>query len=395
MTEQTHLPDDAGVTFRGRLQRRLRREREAAARHAIIGAVVSLALVAGLHLVSSVPGSPATAQEDATTDEDRFRATMVGDVMFGRHVQEVAERRGHDALLEDVAPYLEGDYVSGNLEQVISNDVEELPEADKLIHLASDDRALDAMVDAGFTTVSLANNHGMDHGIPGLRDTIEALEAAGIAHAGGGETLEAAVETDFQEHDGLTVATLSFTDVFVAGFIARSFQGGLLEAEPDVFGPLIQQAQQEADLVIAHFHWGEEYDLRATGRQRELAEFAAAAGADIIVGHHPHVLLPVEQIGDALVFYSLGNFVFDQGWSRTRESAIAGYRLSEDGTATVEMTPIYLREATPRVLDGPLDAYRRARVFQRLRGDTLDWERDGISLVAEIDHSHVLDEASP
>jgi poly-gamma-glutamate synthesis protein (capsule biosynthesis protein) len=340
-------------------------------------------------------GAQATADDPAplgVPDPDAaFTATMVGDLMFGRHVQRVTDREGYDAPLRHVAPLLEGDYVSGNLEQVIS-DREQLPEADKLIHLRSPTETVEALVDAGFTTLSLANNHSMDYGIPGLRDTIDALDAAGLNHAGAGVDLDAAVRTDLQEHGELTVATLSFTDVFVEGFIARSFQGGALQAEPDVFVPLIQNAAAEADLVIAHFHWGEEYDIAPGEDQRENAEIAAAAGADIIVGHHPHVLMPVERIGETLVIYSLGNFVFDQGWSRTRESAIARYTLGEDGTARVELVPVYIREATPQVLSGPLATYRRERIFQRLRGDGLEWSREDGMLVTELDHGHILDD---
>jgi poly-gamma-glutamate synthesis protein (capsule biosynthesis protein) len=394
--------DTEDVGWRGRLQRRLRRERTHATRDAAIGVLVTalvLALVqADLGLPSPTPAiaSQGDAAADAPWGDEGdavFTASFVGDVMFGRHVERVTERRGYGSLFSQTTHLLRGDYVSANLEQVISAD-EELPEADKLIHLRSGPGALDAMVDAGFTTVSLANNHAMDHGIPGLADTIVALDAAGIAHAGAGVDLDDAVTIDLQEHGELTVATLSFTDVFVQGFIARSFQGGVLQAEPETMVPLIQRARQQADLVLVHLHFGEEYHLRADATQRDLAEVAALAGADVVIGSHPHVLLPVERIGDTLVLYSLGNFVFDQGWSRTRESAVARYRLREDGTAVVSFAPVYLREATPAPLTGPLATYRRERIFLRLRGDSLDWRREGGHLVTEIDHSHVLEGGS-
>ena len=435
-------PSDEPVGLRGRLQRRLRRDRDRAVGHAGLGLVVCLVVVlAAPYLAAGAEraaaggdrsggaeraatgGDRSGGAERAATGGDRsggaeraaeavsgalpvtagalapgtdaggaaFRAVMVGDVMFGRHVERVTERHGHDAILADVTHLLEGDYVSANLEQVVS-DRDDLPEADKLIHLASDRRAVQAMADAGFTTVSLANNHTMDHGIPGLRDTIAALDEVGIAHAGAGTDLDAAVEVDFQEHGEVTVATLSFTDAYVAGFVARSFQGGVLAAEPDVFGPMIQQARQDADLVIVHLHFGEEYDVGPSQRQRELAGFAAAAGADIVVGHHPHVLMPVELIGDTVVFFSLGNFVFDQGWSRTRETAIATYTLGPDGNARIELIPAYIQQATPSVLETPAGAYRRARILQRLAGDGLDWRREAGRLVAEVDHGHVLTE---
>jgi gamma-polyglutamate biosynthesis protein CapA len=395
--ELPHEPADVG--WRGRLHRRLRAQRTVASRHAVIGALVCVAVLfadgaIGSDIRAGERVRQATAGTPVDDEEVRFSAAMVGDLMFGRHVERVIERRGSHAPLAEVEHLLEGDYVSGNLEQVLS-DNDDLPEADKLIHLQSGSETAQMLADAGFTTMSLANNHTMDHGIPGLRDTIAALEDAGIRHAGAGEDLDAAMEIDLQEHGDLTVATLSFTDVFVQGFIARAFQGGALEADPDLFVPMIRQARAEADLVIVHFHWGEEYDLRVRADQREMAEWASWAGADIIVGHHPHVLMPVERIGDTLVFYSLGNFVFDQGWSRTRESVVARYLLQDDGTARIELVPVFIREATPRELPGPSGTYRRERIFQQVSGDGFEWRREDGRLVTEIDHSHVLEGARP
>nr|WP_274387574.1 CapA family protein [Salsipaludibacter albus] len=317
---------------------------------------------------------------------------MVGDMMFARGVGEIVERRGYEPLFRNVQPLLAGDYVSGNLETVVSDDPD-LPEADKLIFLQSPTASTEAMVDAGFTTVSLANNHAMDHGIPGLSATIEAVEGAGLHHAGGGRDLDEAKTIDYQEFGDFTVATLSFTDVFVNGFIARAFQGGVLDASEDTMLPMIVEADANADLVIVNMHFGEEYDNGPSARQRELVEAASAAGADVIAGHHPHVALTVDVVGDTLVFYSLGNFVFDQGWSRTRESFIARYGLDEDGSAMVEIVPIYIEEATPRVVEGLSGAYRRARIFQRVTaGSSLPWQREGDVLVAEFDQSAMLEE---
>jgi gamma-polyglutamate biosynthesis protein CapA len=95
------------------------------------------------------------------------------------------------------------------------------------------------------------------------------------------------------------------------------------------------------------------------------------------------------------VFYSLGNFVFDQGWSRTRESVVARYLLQDDGTARIELVPVFIREATPRELPGPSGTYRRERIFQQVSGDGFEWRREDGRLVTEIDHSHVLEGARP
>jgi gamma-polyglutamate biosynthesis protein CapA len=393
MTDAGHFPAAPHDTWRGRFQRRLRRASLTSGRDSLVGLAVSLAFVVGAHTTGLFEGRAAAAP-DEPGDEVVFTATMVGDLMFARHVERVAERHGHRWLLEPVEPLLQADYVTGNLEQVVSDRADELPEADKLIHLASDRRAAEALAEAGFTTVALANNHLMDHGIPGLRDTIEILDEVGVAHAGAGETIDDAMSILYEEHGDLTVATLSFTDSFVVGFVARAFQGGVLSADLQRASRLIREANANADLVVAHFHWGQEYAFRPDATQRELAEMAAASGADIVIGHHPHVLQSVERIGDTLVLFSLGNFVFDQGWTRTRESTIARYHLAEDGQARVEFVPILVREGAPRVVDGPMAAYHRERIFHRLRGDGLTWEREGDRLVTTIDHSHVIERAA-
>jgi gamma-polyglutamate biosynthesis protein CapA len=392
MTDTDPPIDAPRTTRRGRLQRRLRRATRTAGRDSLVGLLVSVLLVAGVHGTGVLEGEPADASD--LDDEAALTAVMVGDLMFARHVERAAEQQGYDALLAEVQPLLQADYVTGNLEQVISDRADDLPEADKLIHLASDRRAAEALADAGFTTLALANNHLMDHGIPGLRDTIAALDEVGLAHAGAGEDLGEASEVTYEDHGELTVATLSFTDAYVVGFIARAFQGGVLSADPGRAARLIQEANANADLVVTHFHWGEEYDFAPNATQRELAEMASAAGADIVVGHHPHVLQSVERIDDTLVLFSLGNFVFDQGWTRTRESTIARYELADDGRARVEFVPVEVREGGPGVVSGPLAPYHRERIFQRLRGEGLEWTRQDGALVTEIDHSHVVEAAA-
>ena len=386
MTDTSGLPEAPPTTRRGRLQRRLRRQAATAGRDTTLALLVTALVVGGIQAATA---GESDLEPTITYDEDSvFRAAMVGDVMFGRHVETAAERRGYDWLLREITPLIDdADYVTANLEQVITSDPDALPEAEKLIHLSSDQRAARTLADAGFTTIALANNHLMDHGIPGLRDTVGALDEVGLSHVGAGESLRDAQEIEYEEHGDLTVATLSFSDAYVVGFVALAFQGGVLSAEPDRASRLITEAAANADLVITHFHWGTEYGFAANQDQRELAELAAASGADIVIGHHPHVLQSVEMIGDTVVMFSMGNFVFDQGWSRTRESALARYQLRADGRARLEFIPVEIREGAPHRLRGPLAGYRRSRIFQRLSGQGLDWSRQDGMLVAEFDHS--------
>jgi gamma-polyglutamate biosynthesis protein CapA len=387
----TDLPEPDETHRRGRIQRRLRREALRAPRDAVVGFLIAALVVGLLQGTSWITGEAAVASPVETGEDTVFSAVMVGDVMFGRHVERAAERHGHDWLLSHVQPLFDADYVTANLEQVVTERVDELPKADKLIHLASDRRGVEALHRAGVTTLALANNHMMDHGIPGLGDTLAALDDIGFEYAGAGLTLDDAVQINYQEHGDLTVATLSFSDAWVAGFVARAFQGGVLSADRNRTTRLISEARLNADLVITHFHWGKEYGFVPDERQRELAELASDAGAHIVIGTHPHVMQAVERIGNTLVLNSLGNFVFDQGFSRTRETALVRYELGSDGIGRVEFVPLEIREGAPRMLAGPLAFYRRARILNRLEGEGLTWTREGGSLFTEIDHRTVLE----
>ncbi|MBS4162442.1 capsular biosynthesis protein, partial [Klebsiella pneumoniae] len=108
----------------------------------------------------------------------------------------------------------------------------------------------------------------------------------------------------------------------------------------------------------------------------DLAKAIADAGADVILGAHPHVLEPIEVYNGTAIFYSLGNFVFDQGWSRTRDSALVQYHLMNDGKGRFEVTPLNIREATPSPL-GKSDFIKREAIFRQLtKGTGLDWKEE-------------------
>lgn len=380
---------DNRLTWYERVQRTARHHQRNATRDTVIATLAAGALLA----VLSLPGQAASTPE-LPPDDTALSAVAVGDLMFGRFVAEVVEERGPDWPFARVAPYLEAaDYVTGNFEHPVVLG-EGYPEAEKLIHLKTGPETVEALARANFTTLSVANNHTMDYGEPGLADTMTVFADAGIPIVGVGENREAALEILYEEYNGLEVATLGFTDVYSEGFTAQAFRGGVLPTDPDVFLPLIAEAAAEADLVVVHVHWGQEYDTSPHPRQEALGRAMADAGADLVIGHHPHVLMPVERYGDSVIFYSLGNFVFDQGWSRTRETVLARYLLAEDGTARIELVPLWVREAQPRPLDGPTAGYRRARIGRALSGYGVELEREDGVFAFTVDHRHVVEGAA-
>lgn len=330
--------------------------------------------------------------------DQKLTMTMVGDVMMGRHVEEVTKRHGADYLFRHVKPYFDAsDYVSGNFEHpILKDDVNKYEKAEKSIHLRTDMDAIHAVKNAGFTVMNLANNHLMDYGEEGLRDTLDVFDRYNMEYVGGGENRKEAKEhINYQDVNGVRVATLGFTDAFVEGTIATKDRNGLLSANPDVLFDMIEKAKNEdhgnADLVVVNVHWGQEYDTEATPRQKALAKAMVDAGADIIIGHHPHVLQSFDVYKDGIIFYSLGNFVFDQGWTRTKDSAMVQYNLTEDGTASIDVIPLQIEEVAPRLATGYFD---QLRVFNQLTKETAEnvyWSKKDNKIEIIANHKHVID----
>lgn len=152
---------------------------------------------------------------------------------------------------------------------------------------------------------------------------------------------------------------------------------------------MISEAKKHADIVVVQSHWGQEYDNDPNDRQRQLARAMSDAGADIIVGHHPHVLEPIEVYNGTVIFYSLGNFVFDQGWTRTRDSALVQYHLKKNGTGRFEVTPIDIHEATPAPVKK--DSLKQKTIIRELTKDSnFAWKVEDGKLTFDIDHSDKL-----
>ena len=334
---------------------------------------------------------PGEAHVNQSTDT-LVTATMVGDIMFGRHVEEVSDRYGQEHLFRYVKPYFDqADYSTGNFEHpvTLSDDYEK---QEKYIHLQTKAQSVETLEKLNFSVLNAANNHSMDYLENGLNDTIRTFQQFDLDVVGIGKNLEEAGGIDYRMVNGIKIATLGFTDAYVAGSGATQSKPGVLRAKPEIFIPLIHEAKENADLVVVHAHWGQEYETEPSPRQKKLAETMADSGADIILGHHPHVLQSVDVYKDTVIFYSLGNFIFDQGWSNARESAIVQYKLLKNGVGRFEITPILIREATPTPL-GKEDWYYKEKIFKRLikgSSNEISVKEEDNKLVFTVDHSDVI-----
>jgi gamma-polyglutamate biosynthesis protein CapA len=381
------------LTWRQKLQRYIKRHKKRATFHTAIAAAVTF-----VFLITANTLDRAHAVEVKDDPESRLTITMVGDMMFGRNIEEVVVPNiGYERLFEHVRPYFEhSDYVTGNFDNpIVYRDG--YPKADKFIHVKSRPEVAKALKNVGFDSVNLANNHVKDYGKQGLMDTLKALDEQDIDTVGAGRDLKSATKVSYRTVNGVKIAVVGFSDVIPRDFTARKNRAGIAPADPDIFFPLVAKAKSNADLVLVHIHWGLEYDSGYHPRQQDIAHALVDAGADIVIGHHPHVLEPVEVYKNGVIFYSLGNFVFDQGWSRTRESVLVQYKLLKNGQARVEIHPVMIREGQPRPVGGWAEIYRREKIFSQITEEMMysdewnrTWKREGDSIVRVVDHSRVL-----
>lgn len=189
--------------------------------------------------------------------------------------------------------------------------------------------------DAGVDVANLANNHGGDYGIPALLDGVQNVAAAGIAPVGAGADLAAALRPATFELGGHTVAVLGFNGIG-SSWHADVGVAGMAPDDPAVVAAAIAAADQVADIVIVTIHWGVELASGPTSADAALGRAMIDAGADAVLGHHPHVVQPMTTHLGRPIFWSLGNFVWHNRISR---SGVAEIVIDPDGTVTGRMLP--------------------------------------------------------
>lgn len=233
----------------------------------------------------------------------------------------------------------------GNLETVVSNRGEPF---EKEYNFRAKPAALAGLARAtGIDALNLANNHTGDYGAEGLLDTIGAVKRNGIQPIGAGRNLRQALQPRVVKRLGLRVAFVGFSEIAPIEFSAGADRPGTAWANPSEIVAAVRAARRKADIVIATFHWGIELQTLETQRQRDLADVAVKAGAQIVIGAHPHTLEPVRRQGGALVAYSLGNFVFDAHSPDTTSTGILRLDLGAEGVTRASWRPARIAGGRP------------------------------------------------
>lgn len=252
------------------------------------------------------------------------RVLFTGDVFLGRDV----ERRNAGELvtrpLEIFDTFSDLDAVVINFEAPIPQTHAPTPDFGMQFSVSS--RFLPVLADAGVTHVSLANNHTLDHGTAGFEHTQESFRTHGIDPFGHPTQLTFD-SISYIESTGHRLAVVGLHTLYglpSAGDIHR----------------VLSQATETADMTVLYVHWGEEYQLQQSDEQEQLAHTLVAAGADLIIGHHPHVVQGIEIIDDVVVLYSLGNTIFDQYFSTDVQEGILVELVLKDDAAELLLHPI-------------------------------------------------------
>jgi poly-gamma-glutamate synthesis protein (capsule biosynthesis protein) len=236
------------------------------------------------------------------------RLVFVGDIMLDDGPGKVVAA-GRDPLAPFAALLADADYRIGNLECPLATTGKPMPE--KIYTFRADPRAT-RVLKGRFDAVSVANNHSGDYGRAAFVETMSVLDGAGIRHFGGGRNLVEAHAPLWIEKNSLRIAVLGYNEFLPRAFEAGADFPGLAWSEDShVIADIRAARAAGADIVIPFMHWGWEYEDGANARQRQLAHAMIDAGADAVIGGHPHVTQGAEVYRGKPIIYSLGNFVFD------------------------------------------------------------------------------------
>jgi poly-gamma-glutamate synthesis protein (capsule biosynthesis protein) len=334
---------------------------------------------------------PATVDGDEGAGGPDLRVGFAGDVMLGRGVDE-RWREGPPAgvwgSMHDRLRSL--DAFVCNLECVVSD--RGRPRPGRTYHFRADPGwAVPALRAGGVTVASLANNHVLDFGTAALRDTLAALDDAGVAHAGAGTTVRAAFRPAVVEAGPVTVGVVAFTDRSPT-YAARPGVPGTAFVRPDLTDPHTRWTAGEAldrvhradpDLVVASLHWGPNWEAEPSRARRAFARWLIDRGVDVVHGHSAHVIQGVELYRGRPILYDGGDFVDDYAVkpdlhndrSLLFEVGVEGGRLD-----ALRVHPVEIRREAAHAATGEVAAWVRDRVRSLSAPFGTTFEREGAGL---------------
>lgn len=330
---------------------------------------------------TSTTGAPPTAAPTSTTTPLRsFTIAATGDFLIHTTVSSQALTYGGGSaydfspMLADVTPILEAaDLAICHVEVPLSADDSDL--SGYPVFSAPHELA-PAIADAGYDTCSTVSNHALDRGPTGVQSTLDALDAAGVRHAGSARTAEEGSTPNLLDAGGVQVAHLAYT-YGLNGFGVPADMPWLVNLiDPArILADAAAARAAGAEFVVVSLQWGAEYQQTPTGDQQALAQtLLASPGVDLIIGHHVHVVQPLGRVGEEVVAYGLGNFLSNQSpdaglLASTQDGVILDLTVTETSPGVfavteTRFTPTFVDRANGYVIR-PVDAVSNPASYER------------------------------
>ena len=286
--------------------------------------------------------------------------TAVGDMQLSRQVATKINQNGPDYPFAKIKNTIHSSNIlMGNLESPFTLDNANT-DSNTMI-FGAETKTVKGLRNAGFNLLNLANNHFSNQGKDGMDLTFKTLADNNIDYFGAGTDFDSAHKPFVKKVGDIKIAFLGYTDkdVLPANSIPNSDTPGVAVMDIDQAKIDIAKAKTQADMVIISMHSGTEYTPNPNQKQIEFAHAAIDSGADLVLGHHPHVVQAIEKYKGKKIFYSLGNFIFDQAWSKeTQEGLIIKLTFTNTSITNTELMPIKIENwCQPRLLESTEPAY--------------------------------------
>lgn len=290
--------------------------------------------------------------QSENSDSVRFLAT--GDLNVGHWITPILEKKGIDYPFEFLKKQLNSaDLVFSNLEAPFCNEGEPYP---KNFVFKVPEKLVKVLKSGNINLVSLANNHILDYGLPCLNSTVQVLKNENIHFAGAGTDFKTAHKPSIFTINNIKFAFFAYSMTLPKYFFATDSTGGTAYPHIKILRDSISHYHNLVDHIIVSFHWGEELTEMPKEYQQNYARFAIDFGADIILGHHPHVLQGIEKYKGKFIIYSLGNFIFASYSNKASDSILLDLKFSKSSITEFNIVPInvnnYEINFRPKILTG-------------------------------------------
>lgn len=285
---------------------------------------------------------PAGQEEQVQEPETQQDVTVVfsGDILLSSYVLNNYEKSGINGILsEELQSEMQNaDITMVNEEFPFSNRGTQAQ--DKQFTFRVDPNYVKILQEMGIDVVTVANNHALDYGTDALSDTFQTLDNAGIAYVGAGDNLERASQPYVIKAGGKTFGFLAASRVIpeVSWNIDNRQPGMLCTYDSAELCNAIQKAKETCDYVVVYVHWGIERENTPQDYQRQLGKAYIDAGADMVIGAHPHVLQGIEYYNGKPIVYSLGNYIFNQEINST---VLLKTTITPENETTLQLIPAY------------------------------------------------------